>query len=339
MKLPHSRNRFGMFSQSFLTCTLIGCATFVSALRPCEALAQTRTVAVLSTEASAGTEASRLAIREALKDALKTGGFQESKNFKIQFETAPDVTQQLVGLAKKIASSRVEVMVAIDEGAARAMAGASAQIPLVFAGVADPVQAGLLDTLTAGSSHITGVLNVVPLARQVGVIRQLVSGARKVGVIYNPNDKDSLASVRTLQELFAQSGLSMVEATAQRPVDVGSAARSLIGRVDVFFTFADTSVTQSYPALVKVANDAKIPLIASDAKSVRLGAIGALVVLDRELGMQAGRMVVRILRGARTVAMPPEVARPQLMLSTLAARKQGVVLADSTLKSAGEILK
>ena len=328
-----------MIPKYFLTCTLIGCAVLVSALCPGKALAQTRTVSVLFSDSAGGTESSRLVMREALKDALKTGGFQESKNFKIQFETAPDITAQLVGQAKKIAASRVDVMVAIDEGPSRAMAGASAQIPLVFVRVPDPVQAGLLDTLTAGSAHVTGVVNVVPLAKQAGVIRQLVSSARKVGVIYNPNDKNSVASVKALQELFAQSGMSMIEATAQRPVDVGSAARSLIGRVDVFFTFADSSVTQSYPALVKVANDAKIPLIASDAASVRLGAMAALVVLDRDLGTQAGRMVVKILRGARTAGIAPEVVRAQLMLSPLAARKQGIVFADSTLKSAGEILK
>ena len=80
-------------------------------------------------------------------------------------------------------------------------------------------------------------------------------------------------------------------------------------------------------------------MIASDAASVRLGALAALVVLDHELGVQAGRMVIKILRGARAGSIAPEFARPQLILNLRSAKKQGVEFSDAVLKSAGEILK
>jgi putative ABC transport system substrate-binding protein len=317
----------------------MACVMLVLALCPPAAFAQVKTVAVLSSDAQPTTQEARDAMRDGLKETLRAGGFPEGKNLKIQFETATQGTDQLELLAKKIASARVDVMVAMDTAAAVAMSAASAQIPLVFVAVPDPVQAGLLRAWSASGSHITGISSTVPGARQVSVIRQLVAHARKVGVIYNPTDKDSVVQVKALQEPFAQAGLVMIEATVARPVDVGSAARSLIGRVDVIFTFADPAVTQSYAALVKVANDARIPLIASDAASVRQGASGALVVLDRELGVQAGRMVVRILRGTRAGTIAPEFARPQLILNLRSAKKQGVEFSEVTLKSAGEILK
>ncbi len=328
-----------MFPKYFLTQALMACLMSVLALGPHVVFAQAKIIAILSSDAPTSTQDMRDAIRDGFKETLRTGGFPEGKNLKIQFETATQRSGQLELLAKKIAAARVDVMVAMDTDPALAMAAASTQIPLVFVGVPDPVQSGLLRAWSASGSHITGISNTLPAARQVLVIRQLVAGARKVGVIYNPSDKDSAAHIKALQEPFAQAGLVMIEATAQRAVDVGSAARSLIGRVDVIFTFADLAVNQSYPALVKVANDAKIPLIASDAASVRLGASAALVVLDRELGAQAGRMVIRILRGTRAGSIAPEFARPQLMLNLRSAKKQGVEFSDATLKSAGEILK
>ena len=328
-----------MLLKYFLIRALLACTMFALVLCPPAAFAQVRSITILSSEAPPSSQEMRDAIRDGFKDTLRTGGFPEGKNLKLQFETASPAADQLERLIKKTISARVDVVVGIGVGPAVAMAAASGQIPLVFVGVPDPVQSGLLSAWSAGGSHITGISNAVAGARQVQVIRQLVGGARKVGVIYNPNDKNSVAQVKALQESFAQAGLALVEVTAGRPVDVGSAARSLIGRVDVIFTFADPAVDQSYGALVKVANDAKIPLIASDAASVRLGALAALVVLDHELGVQAGRMVIRILRGTRAGSIAPEFARPQLILNLRSAKKQGVELSEAILKSAGEILK
>ncbi|MCH3791865.1 ABC transporter substrate-binding protein, partial [Campylobacter jejuni] len=70
--------------------------------------------------------------------------------------------------------------------------------------------------------------------------------------------------------------MSLVEAAAPRSVDVASAARSLIGKVDVIYTNTDNNVVSAYESLVKVGNDAKIPLIASDTDSVKRGGIAAL---------------------------------------------------------------
>src|SRR3546814_19981895 len=91
--------------------------------------------------------------------------------------------------------------------------------------------------------------------------------------------------------------MTLVEAAAPRTVDVASAARSLIGKVDVIYTNTDNNVVSAYEALVKVGNDAKIPLIASDTDSVKRGAIAALGVNYHDLGVQTGKMVIKILKG------------------------------------------
>jgi len=189
------------------------------------------------------------------------------------------------------------------------------------------------------ASLVTGVTNALPLARRAALIRQIVPGARKVGVIYNPADTQSAARAKELQEQLTAQGMVMIEAVAQRPVDVGSAARSLTSRVDVFYSLDDKTAQLSYAALVKVANDAKLPLFGFDAENVRQGAVAALMVSDRDLGVQAGRMVAKILRGTKSTSVPPEFSiRPQLYLNALAAQKQGVVLTETTLKSAAEVI-
>lgn len=278
------------------------------------------------------------AMREGIKESLKSNGFQEGKNFKLQFENVQDNVAQIDSAVLKQSRARTDAMVVISSE--------SLAIDMTIPVQAAVVQVRLIDAgapnQTAGwavsANGATGVSNTVTLVRRIALIRQLLPGARKVGVIYNPADTKSAARMKELQEQLTANGMVLIEAAAQRPADVGSAARSLISRVDVFYSVGDDNVQKAYSALIKVANDAKVPLFANDAENVRQGAVAALMVSDRDLGTQAGRMVAKILRGTKSTTIAPEFAiRPQLYINAAAAQKQGVALAETTLKGAVEV--
>src|SRR3546814_10772700 len=99
------------------------------------------------------------------------------------------------------------------------------------------------------------------------------------------------------------------------------------------------NVLSAYESLVKVGNDMKIPLVAADTDSVKRGAIAALGMNYYNLGVQTGKMVVKILKGAKPGDMPSETSDTlELYVNPEAARKQGVALSDALLKSAAKII-
>ncbi len=278
-------------------------------------------------------------LREGLREGLKWGGFFEGKTFKVSFEEAPADQKVLQEIALKAVIGRPDALVAIAPSAIQAVVTTTRQYPVVYVNVSDTADAFALKSEELVASNVTGLSNAVQISRQVATIKQFVPHARKVGVIYHPGDPVSVAKVKELQEQMVKAGLAMLETSAHRPSDVGAAARSLIGRVDVLYTFDDVNVTKSYASLAKVANDAKLPLIASTVSGIRQGAAAAVVVTDRDLGLQAGKMLSRVLRGTSPASIQPEAARPMLMLNLPAAQKQGVVIPDALMKSAGEILR
>ena len=159
-------------------------------------------------------------------------------------------------------------------------------------------------------------------------------------MVYNPGEANSVVVVKQLRDYLPTQGMSLVEAAAPRTVDVSSAARSLIGKVDVIYTSTDNNVVSAYEALVKVGNDAKIPLIAADTDSVKRGAIAALGIDYRNLGVQTGKMVARILKGEQPGTIVSETSsRLELHVNPGAARKQGVTLSDALLKSAAQVVQ
>ena len=300
------------------------------------AAAQQKLVSVLA----AGPEQTAATVRDAVRDAMKAGGLAEGKGLRIQFLNAGPSEAAARRGAQKVVNDHSDVIIAVGREAARAAVEATRLIPVVFVGVDDPVEAGLLPSLAASGTNVTGVMAQLPAARQIELIRQLVPGARRMGVLYGAGQANSIREIRLLQDAGAKTAAVVLDVAVARPIDVGSAARSLIGKVDVLFTLVDPVVTRSFAAVVKVANDARIPLVATDPTAAAAGAMATFFVSDRDLGLQSGRMALRILRGVRAGSIAPEiVTRPQFIVNPAAAGRQGAMLSDSVLKAATQVLK
>lgn len=280
------------------------------------------------------------AARDGVLDALKQAGYEPGKNLKWQYQSAQGNNGTAAQIARKFVGDQPDAIVGIATPSAQALVAATKSVPVVFTAVTDPVGAQLTPGWEASGTNVTGVSDVLALDKQIELIRQIVPEAKRIGIVYNPGEANSVVVVKALKELLPTLGMTLVEASAPRSVDVGSAARSLVGKVDAIYTNTDNNVVSAYEALVKVGNDAKIPLIASDTDSVKRGAIAALGVDYRLLGEQTGRIVVRILNGEKPGDIQPQTSdKLQLFVNPGAAAKQGVSLSQALLDSAAEIIQ
>jgi putative ABC transport system substrate-binding protein len=280
------------------------------------------------------------AVRDGIKDELKAKGYDAAKNLRWQYQSAQGNTGTAAQIARKFVGDRPDVIVAIATPSAQAVVSATKDIPVVYAAVTDPVAAQLVPSLGPSGTNVTGVSDALELERQIDLIRKVVPNAKRVGVVYNPGEANSVVVVKQMQEALPKAGMSLVEAAAPRTVDVAAAARSLVGKVDVIYTSTDNNVVAAYESLVKVGNDAKIPLVAADNDSVKRGAIAAQGVDYYQLGQQVGDVVVRILKGEKPGAIPSAtVNKVQLYVNPAAAQAQGVALPESLIKSAAQVIK
>ncbi len=311
---------------------LLGAALFCGAM----IAAQAQSVAVTSIVEHPALDAVKDGVHQALIDA----GYTEEKGLKWHFQTAQGNTAIAAQIARKYVGDNPDVIVAIATPSAQAVVAATKTIPVVYSAVTDPVAAQLVPTWEASGTNVTGVSDELSLDKQIELIKAVVPDAKKVGMVYNPGEANSVVVVKRLRELLPKYGMTLVEATAPRTVDVGAAARSLVDKVDVIYTSTDNNVVSAYEALVKVGNAAKIPLIASDTGSVERGAIAALGVNYYDLGVQTGKLVVRILKGEKPGDIPSETGKKlELFVNTTAAAKQGAVLSEDLIKSAVKVIK
>lgn len=280
------------------------------------------------------------AARDGVKDELKATGFEAGKNLKFEYQSAQGNPGTAAQIARKYVGEKPDVIVAIATPSAQAVVAATKSIPVVYSAVTDPVAAKLVKTWDASGSNVTGVSDLSPLAKHLELIKKVVPGAKRVGVIYSPGEANSVAIVEALKKASAAAGLSLVEAAAPRTVDVAGAAQSLVGKADVIYAPTDNNVMSAFEAVVKVAQQAKLPVVAADTEAVKRGAVAALGLNYYDLGRQTGKVVVRVLKGEAPGAIPSQVSQTfELHVNPAAAQKQGVVLSDELIKMAKVVVQ
>lgn len=300
------------------------------------ASAQTKSVAVTAIVEHPALDA----VRDGAKDALKAAGFEEGKNLKWEYQSAQGNTGTAAQIARKFIGDNPDVIIAIATPSAQAVVAATKTVPVVFSAVTDPVAAKLVPSWEPSHTNVTGVSDLLAMDKQMELVKKIVPNVKRLGIVYNPGEANSVVVVKELKELLPKMGITLVEASAPRSVDVSSAGRSLVGKVDAIYNSTDNNVVSAYESLVKVAQEAKIPLIAADSDSVKRGAIASLGVNYRDLGEQTGRMVTRILKGEKPGDIKPEIStKLELFVNPGAAEKQGVKLSEDFVKSATTVVK
>jgi putative ABC transport system substrate-binding protein len=279
-------------------------------------------------------------IRKGIIDQLATEGFVDGKTVKIDYQNAQGSSATAGQIARKFVGDKPDVIIPITTPSAQPVAAATRQIPIVFSAITDPITAKLVKQWGKNEGNIAGVSDQIPLEPQVELIRTLVPNVKNIGYVYSPGEANSVAVLEMLKSAAEKEGIKVISVPAQRTVDISTAARSLIGKVEVIYTSTDNNVVSAYEALYKVAVENKIPLVAADFGSVERGAIAALATNQYNIGVETGKMAAKVLRGEKVADLDTiRMTELDLYLNPEAAKLQGVTIPETLLEKATRIIK
>lgn len=275
------------------------------------------------------------AVRDGIQAELKAAGYEPGKSLKWQSQSAQGNNGTAAQIARKYAGDKPSVIVPISTPSAQAVAVATKDIPIVYTAVTDPVAAGLVKSWEASGTNVTGVSDQIPVDKQLDVILQASPKVKRIGALFNPGEANSVVAVDALKKAAAARGMTVSDAAVPRTVDVATAAKSLVGKVDFIYVPTDNTVASAFPSAAKVASDAKLPLFAADNGMVKQGAAIGLGIDYSALGRQTGRVVVRILKGEAPGTIASQTSPSfEVFVNEKAARAQGLELPEALLKQA-----
>src|SRR6266511_1250557 len=126
---------------------------------------------------------------DAFRTRLRDLGYVEGQTLLIEYRYAEGRYERLPQLAADLVRLKVDVIFTFTTPAALAAKHATSTIPIVFAGVSDPLIVGLVATLTRPGGNVTGVTLITPelSAKRLSLLKEAVPAASRVAVLANPN--------------------------------------------------------------------------------------------------------------------------------------------------------
>lgn len=279
-------------------------------------------------------------VERGIIDELKNAGFTESNGTVIKVKNANGDQNTAIQINQQFIDSQVDALVPLATPAAQSAVKLTKTIPIVFGAITDPVAAGIADSFERPGGNKTGTSDQWPYAQQVRLIRQILPEARKVGMIFNPGESNTQASLTHIRPALKESGFETVEVPVSSTAEVYGAARSLVGRCDVILAPADNTVVSAFDTVVKIANENKIPLFAGSIQDVEKGAIATYGLNYYKIGRATGKLVVRILTEHIDPGTIPVVLETDadLVVNLKAAGMQGVAIPEPLVSGAARVI-
>lgn len=280
------------------------------------------------------------AARQGFLDTMAENDYTDGENLVVDFQNAQGDKNTLQTIATKFVNDQKDMVLAIATDSAVSMANETTEIPILITAVTDPVTARLVNSLEKPGTNVTGTTDMNPVVDQLALIKELLPDAENVGIIYNTSEVNSEVQVKIAREAAPDLGLTLHEATATASSEVMQATQSLVGKVDAIYLPTDNTVISSLSAVLQVAEENKIPVIAGESNSVEEGALATLGIDYYKLGCQTAESALRVLNGENPADIPVEAQKgADIVINLQAAERFGVTISDEMKAKAAKVIE
>jgi putative tryptophan/tyrosine transport system substrate-binding protein len=282
---------------------------------------------------------------DGLRDGLRSAGWVEGGNLRIEYRAAGGQIDRLPALAQELVDLKPDLIVSSAPQPSRAAKDATSTIPIVFVAVADPVRVGLVESLARPGGNVTGIAAVVPggfIGKSLEQLKQALPKAIRIAVLLNPTSETN----RTLFPLEApgvarQLGVEFQVLEARTAEEIEPAIDAAVkGRADALYVPGDALFHNPAQRVPELAARAKLPSIYFARELVTAGGLMSYGPDFVELFRRTAVYADKILKGAKPADLPVEQPSKFLLVINLkTAKALGITIPQSVLLRADEIIQ
>jgi len=278
----------------------------------------------------------------AFRLGLNEGGYVEGQNVAIEYRSADGQYEQLPALAADLVRRRVTVIAAFAAPSALAAKAATTTIPIVFEVGADPVEMGLLASLSRPGGNITGVanLNLEVGPKKLQLLHELVPTATIIGLLVNPANPNNEIRSKDMQTAASTLGVEVdvLRASTGRDID-GVFARLVQARAGALVINPDPFFTSRMEQLVALTVRYAMPTISNREFAAAGGLMGYGVNLTDAYHL-AGVYTGRVLAGAKPADLPVQQSTTvELVINLKMAKTLGITFPTGLLVRADKVIE
>ena len=281
---------------------------------------------------------------EAFQQGLRDLGWVPGKSIIIEYRWAEEKYDRLPELAAELVRLNVDVIFSAGAPvAALAAKRATGTIPIVFAMLSDPVDAGLVAGLARPGGNVTGVggLAVELTGKRLELLKEAVPGLTRVAVLANPSHPMHTTLMRETRTAARTLGvrLQVLEVRELEQIEQAFAAMTR-ERAQGLMVLADPLVFSHRQQILSLVAKRRLPAIYVETGWVRAGGLMSYAPNVPDLHRRAATYVDKILKGTKPADLPVEQpTRFDLVINMKSAKALGLIFPQTILIQATEVIQ
>jgi putative ABC transport system substrate-binding protein len=278
-----------------------------------------------------------------LRQGLAEAGYVEGRNVAIEYRFAEGKYDRLPSLAAELVRRQVAVIVAVPNPAALAAKAATTTIPIVFLTADDPVKLGLVANLARPGGNVTGasILFAELGPKQLGLLRELVPTAVRIGLLINPSNVNAADITKDLTAAGAAMGVQIEVVQASNILEIDAAFTSLVRkRADALVVGTDSFFFNRRLQLATLATRHAVPAVYNAREYAEAGGLMSYGTSLMEAFRQVGIYTGRILQDAKPADLPVvQSSKFEFVINLSTARALGLEIPPTLLARADEVIE
>jgi putative tryptophan/tyrosine transport system substrate-binding protein len=284
---------------------------------------------------------------EAFRVGLNELGYVEGRNVTVEYRWADGHYEQLPALAADLVARQVKVIATgTATSAVLAAKAATSTIPIVFMVGTDPVEVGLVVSLSRPGGNLTGVttLNVEIVPKRLEVLHELLPAASTMAVLLNPinysgTTEADLRGAHSAAQTLGLQTIHVLQASTKDELDVAF-SRLVQLRAGGLVISADTFFSGQSEQLAALALRYAMPTISPYREFVAAGGLISYGTRITDLYRLVGVYVGRILKGEKPADLPVQQAtKVELIINLNTAKALGLTIPETLLAIADEVIQ
>jgi putative ABC transport system substrate-binding protein len=278
---------------------------------------------------------------EPLRQELKKLGYEEGKNFWLDWRNLPDEAAARL-TAQEFVRAQVDLIVAYENQTVRAAKAATSEVPIVFIAVTDPVAEGFVKSFSQPAGNITGFATWGDLySKEIELFKEIVPRLRRLLVLINLQDPGTQRALAEIRKAGAALKLQPVEREITNELDAERLFRSL-KRSDVDGVFiASSNLRSKFPSLiVTLALERRLPLAMHRMEWVEKGALFSYGFIPTQYARDGAAYIDKILKGTKAgdlpVQQPPQL---EFIINLKTAKQIGLTIPPNVLARADKVIR
>ncbi len=274
---------------------------------------------------------------------LRELGWVEGQNLIIEYRWAEGDVERLPDLAADLVRRKVDVIVAPAGSAALAAKNATSSIPIVMIFPSDPVETGLVASLSRPGGNITGTTFTAGpeiFGKQLQILKEAIPNASRVAILANPADSSFALQVRDVEATARSLHIRVQNVEARGPEELDSAFAAMAReRAEALLVTGSSTFLAHRVRLAELAIKGRLPTMLSFRESVEAGGLMAYAVNMADFVGRAAVYVDKILKGAKPADLPIEQpTRFELVINLKTANALGITIPQSLLLRANDVI-